>query len=114
MPDILTTIIYFLFSYGLTAILIYSDLAKPIRDRVTTNKFIRKMWNCSMCLGFWVGLFSFLLFFKFNIYLNFVFAVASSGVTWLLCSITQFALWGKVYYERKISSGTATEKELYE
>jgi hypothetical protein len=104
---------YLLFCYGFTAIFMYGAIAEPIRNLITWGPF-KKMTTCAMCLGFWVGCFFHILFFPAtpipftvaNIPFVFIFGIftmghgiISSGVTWFLCTVTQFAAWGKAYYE---------------
>ena len=64
-----------------------------------------------MCLGFWVGFVNALIFFSTVVSdgtsiwvygaMLMIFAIASSGVTWTLTAITQYALWAKCYYQQK-------------
>lgn len=101
MDSLLKFILYFLFSFGCTAIFQYSEIAQPIRNLIIW-KPLKKMTECSMCLGFWIGFINALLFFSQTLqfsYERFALAVASSGVTWLLMSVTQYALWAKCYYQ---------------
>lgn len=48
-------LIYFiLIGYGLTQILCYGSIFNPIRP---TKGMLGQLFKCSMCTGFWVGLF---------------------------------------------------------
>ena len=48
-------LIYFiLIAYGLTQVLCYGSILKPIRP---TNGFFGELFKCPMCTGFWVGVF---------------------------------------------------------
>ena len=48
-------LIYFiLIAYGLTQVLCYGSILKPIRP---TNGFFGELFKCPMCTGFWVGMF---------------------------------------------------------
>jgi len=45
---------FILAAYGLTQILIYGSVLNKIRP---TQGFFGELFRCSMCLGFWVGVF---------------------------------------------------------
>jgi hypothetical protein len=94
-------LVYYLVCYGITAIYIYSSLLTRVRVFVESFKikFLTDLTNCSMCLGFWVGLGVAFIFPNLPHFPILFLAIASSGVTWMFCSITQFALWGKVFFE---------------
>lgn len=57
-------LIWFLTSYGLTNIIVYSTLFRPIREFFMKRiNFIYELMSCVMCTGFWSGvLLSSLLF----------------------------------------------------
>ena len=40
---------------GLTYILKYGEILSPIRDRLCKITFFKKLFSCSLCLGFWAG-----------------------------------------------------------
>lgn len=78
-------LIYFILcSYGLTQILVYSFIFKPVRPK-------HHFFHCPMCVGFWVGVF--LLFispytelFKFEVSLinSLLLGFVSSGTSYVL------------------------------
>ena len=50
----MTFIWFCLTSYGLTQILVYGKIFDPIRPK---SGKLGQLLNCTMCTGFWVGLF---------------------------------------------------------
>ena len=45
-------------SFGITTIVSVSKIFKPVRDFAETkSKFLGELLACSMCTGFWVGVF---------------------------------------------------------
>lgn len=50
-------IAYTIASIGLTFILKYSTILKPIRSYLCRWKWFDELFSCSLCLGFWVGLY---------------------------------------------------------
>ena len=49
---------HLLFFIGATFILKYGAPTKPIRDYFAKYEWGTSLFNCAMCLGFWVGAFS--------------------------------------------------------
>ena len=82
------SLIYFILcSYGLTQILVYGH----IFDKIRPNK---KFFKCSMCMGFWVGVFLYLIngytdLFSFNYnWINpLLLGCLSSGTSYVLDKI---------------------------
>ncbi len=95
-------ILLLLAGFGLTSILVDSKIMEPFRNWIGRIDFFNKLINCSMCTGFWVGLYySFIMLF----YLTFLhlgisiwitkglfyfvtIPFATSGVAWLLERLT--------------------------
>jgi len=81
-------LIYFvLCAFGLTQILVYGTLFEKIRPP-------QKFFHCSMCIGFWVGLFLFginkyteLFSFEYNLANLFLLSWLSSGTSYVLCQL---------------------------
>ena len=48
-------------AYGLTQILVYSKIFEKFRPNRDQYGLIGYMANCSMCMGFWVGMFLFFI-----------------------------------------------------
>lgn len=81
-------LLYFILcSYGLTSILTYGSIFNRIRPK-------HKFFHCPMCVGFWVGIFLFLMnryteLFSFDY--NFINALLlgglSSGTSYILCML---------------------------
>ncbi|MCK5019392.1 MAG: hypothetical protein KAS32_20205 [Candidatus Peribacteraceae bacterium] len=108
----LIVILYFLASYGITAIVVYSSLFKPLREWIGWS-----LLKCPMCFGFWVGLvLSFFVvdtsieYFWSGILTKFLFACASSGITWILCSISVSGYAAKEFFN--ISAKQKLREEL--
>lgn len=80
-------LLFILICYGLTQILVYSKLFDCIRPK-------HYFFHCPMCLGFWIGVFVFVMFWISgiklfsNIYIGFwLFGFLSSGTSYALCSL---------------------------
>lgn len=73
---------FILACYGMTMILMYGKILNRIRPK---TGFFGSMLECSMCTGFWVGIFnSFLI----NLSLNFfICGCISAGTTYILDKI---------------------------
>jgi hypothetical protein len=90
--EINSDLIWFvLAAYGLTQILVYSKVFEKIRPNRDQWGLIGYMANCSMCMGFWVGMFLFfingfteLFTFDYNIGNMFVCGWISSGTSYFL------------------------------
>ena len=85
-------LIYFvLCAYGMTQIIVYGSIFEKIRP---TCGPIGKLFHCTMCMGFWVGLFLFgingyteLFTFEYNIANLFILGCLSSGTSYLLSEL---------------------------
>lgn len=56
--DYLTSfIIWSLATFGAANIIVFSAIFKPLRDKLANIKFLFKLVNCILCMGFWVGVF---------------------------------------------------------
>ena len=82
-------LVYFILSaYGLTQILVYGSIFNPIRP---AKGFFGELFQCPMCLGFWVGMFLFginkfteLFTFEYNIANLLILGCLSSGTSYIL------------------------------
>ena len=81
---------FVLAAYGLTQIIVYGTIFDSIRP--TDGGWWCKLFNCSMCIGFWVGVFlwginDFTTLFTFdnNILTGFLLGCVSSGTSYILC-----------------------------
>ena len=62
LVEINSDLIWFvLAAYGLTQILVYSKIFEKVRPNRDQWGLIGYMANCSMCMGFWVGMFLFFI-----------------------------------------------------
>ena len=85
-------LVYFiLIAYGLTQILVYGSIFDPIRP--TAGK-LGELFQCSMCLGFWVGIFLYglsfyteLFTFELNLVNPFLLGCLSSGTSYILSQL---------------------------
>jgi hypothetical protein len=77
-------LIFILACYGMTMILVFSKIFEGIREKIRSyNKdLLSYMIKCTMCMGFWVGIFNwFLLDLEFNLFLA---GCISAGTSYLL------------------------------
>ena len=84
-------ICFILVAYGLTQILVYGSIFDSIRP---TKGKLGELFQCSMCLGFWVGIFLYGLSFYtelFTFELNganpFLLGCLSSGTSYILSQL---------------------------
>ena len=88
MWDLTQLLSFVLCAYGLTQILVYGT----ILDRVRPKKGrLRKLFECPMCMGFWVGVFLWgingcteLFTFKYTVANLFILGGLSSGTSYIL------------------------------
>lgn len=81
-------LLYFvLVCFGLTSIIVYGKIFDKIRPSW-------KLFNCCACMGFWVGLFvwiispfSTLFNFDNSVVTGFFLACLSSGTSYIMCSV---------------------------
>ena len=52
---------FILAAYGLTQIIVYGKIFDKIRPTKDPNKMWTILFHCTMCMGFWVGVFLFLI-----------------------------------------------------
>jgi hypothetical protein len=84
-------IIFILIAYGLTQILCYGKIFDKIRPKAG---FFGELLSCSMCTGFWVGLFLWIInpltklyYFDNSFVTGFLLACLSSGTSYILDKI---------------------------
>ena len=76
---------YFFASLGLCFILKYATILNLLRNFLTSRyKFLKELFNCSMCLGFWCGvaLVPFLWTEPNVTFVSILFPLASSSFCW--------------------------------
>ena len=75
---------FILACYGMTMILVYSKFFESTREKIRSYniEMLSYMIKCTMCMGFWVGIFNwFLLDLSFNF---FIAVCISAGTSYLL------------------------------
>lgn len=82
---------FILVAYGLTQILVYGSILKPIRP---TKGKLGELFQCPMCMGFWVGFFlcvispfTPLFTFEPNFVTPILLGCLSSGTSYILCQV---------------------------
>jgi len=88
-------LLYFILaSYGMTFIIVYGKIFEDIRPEKDYSKKWNTLWNCPLCIGFWVGVFMFsinefteLFTFEYNLFNAFLCGCISSGTSYLLSMI---------------------------
>ncbi len=87
----MSLVVFILVAYGLTQILIYGSIFDPIRP---TTGLLGELFQCSMCLGFWVGVFLYglsfyteLFTFELNLVNPFLLGWLSSGTSYVLSQL---------------------------
>tara|TARA_R110000824_G_scaffold105821_4_gene250313 strand:- start:765 stop:1133 length:369 start_codon:yes stop_codon:yes gene_type:complete len=88
-------LLYFILTaYGLTQILVYSKIFEKVRPARDQWGLIGYMANCSMCMGFWVGVFLFfingfteLFTFDYTIANFFICGWISAGTSYLISTL---------------------------
>ena len=77
-------------SFGITTIISVSKIFKPVREFIgAKSKFLGELLACSMCTGFWVGVFLSLAYYSptGNIFFD---ACVACACCWLLYCATWF------------------------
>ena len=84
-------LVFVLVSYGLTQIIVYAKVLDRIRP---TQGWVGKLLSCSMCTGFWVGVFLWaisnltsLFMFDSSLVTAFLLGCLSSGTSYTLCQL---------------------------
>ena len=85
-------LIWFVLSaFGLTQIIVYGKIFEPIRPAKDLNKMWTLLFHCTMCMGFWVGVFLFsingfteLFSFDYNVINALICGWLSSGTSYIL------------------------------
>ena len=72
--------------FGTCSILKYGKILNPIRDFLTKKQFFKDLFTCSMCLGFWVGLF----WGMFWVRPFYEWAFFSSAVCWIMDYLVEY------------------------
>ena len=83
----LNLLLFILACFGFTQIVVYGKIFEPVRPS-------HHLFHCTMCMGFWVGIVTNLLFCSVDIALfsniivgSFLCGCISSGVSYALCSL---------------------------
>ena len=57
MEYLVSVLIWILACYGMTTIIVSSVIFEPVRNLVQNIQPLHKLFNCMLCMGFWVGVF---------------------------------------------------------
>jgi hypothetical protein len=76
---------FYLGCIGCLFILKYGSILKPIRDFLCKKEILMKLFKCSLCLGFWVGLFWSILYDK-----TLITPFAVSALCWIVDTALQY------------------------
>ena len=71
-------------AYGLCHILMYGTIFNIPRAKLTKIKFFKELLSCSLCVGFWVGLF----LSAFTEYNFILFALYSAATCYIIDRLT--------------------------
>ena len=82
---------FILAAYGMTQIIVYGKIFQNIRPPKNPEKMWTILFHCPMCMGFWVGLFLFLIngftelfSFDYNLANALICGCVSSGTSYIL------------------------------
>ena len=82
---------FILAAYGMTFILVYGKIFEDIRPPKDYTKKWNTLFHCPLCMGFWVGVFLFLIngftelfTFDYNIANAFICGCISAGTSYLI------------------------------
>ena len=89
---IVQLIIYSISVYGLAFGIVESKLVKSLRDYInkTNNQYLISLFTCYHCLGFWCGLFLSYFFIGIRYGDNFILALYTSGICYLLYRLEEY------------------------
>lgn len=91
-------------SCGLTSIIIYGSILKLPREYLKRNfKILDTFLTCSMCVGFWVGIFSSVITNR-NCIEIITLGFATSSVCWLYDSLVGSLQAREVFLTKKIKT----------
>lgn len=87
LVGVVELLVFVLVAYGLTQILCFGSIFETIRPR-------HRFFHCSMCVGFWVGVFLFtlspytsLFSFDYSPVTGFLLGCLSSGTSYVACTL---------------------------
>lgn len=78
---------YFFSSLGFCFILKYATILNGLRNLMTKNcNFLKELFNCSMCLGFWCGFILIPILWEYENYgkISLLYPFASSAFCWTM------------------------------
>ena len=99
----LDEIAYFsLSAAGLTVILVYSTLFEPVRSFLSARSDkARALINCPMCMGFWVGIVSSVVYFHTPVFAS---GCIASLVSWILANLIDAVQSIGTYFESALET----------
>ena len=89
-------LIYFILcAYGMTSIIVYSHIFKPVRREIARwSDWLCELLHCPMCVGFWVGMllcginsYTELFMFEHTLVNYLILGSLSSGTSYILCAL---------------------------
>jgi hypothetical protein len=87
----MSLLLFILCSYGLTQILVYGSIFNSVRPSKEWLYGFGKLFHCTMCMGFWVGIFLWaindfteLFTYEYSISTAFLLGCVSSGTSYIL------------------------------
>lgn len=88
---------------GLTFILKYGSILSFIRKPLVKISFFKELFGCSLCLGFWSGVFHGVLFYIFieQSYVCFLLPTVSSFLSWLFDGVIDYIHTNSIHLGRK-------------
>lgn len=100
---------YFVFVtsvFGISSILLYGSIFEKFRQWWFKNTTVLSdLFKCQLCLSMQLALWLEWLHMDYSTpFMYFFLAASVAGISWLLGAITQCALWGKAYFEKKVTN----------
>ena len=97
-------ILILLTCFGLMCILKYGSILNIPRNFICSlHPKIKELFNCSLCLGFWVGVFIGLCdYYIFMTDVNYYLPLISAGVCWFGDSLLMMMQTIEVYLDKKL------------
>lgn len=86
---------------GTVFILKYGSILNPIRDILFNVYLLKELFKCSLCLGFWVGVFWSIIYSQ-----NIITPFSVAGICWICDILLQFIQGVDLLVMDKVNSKT--------